>query len=90
MLKGKTQSGFEYKISDERLENYELLEAIGEFEENNGSVLVMPKVVNLLLGKSGAKALKDHVRAENGLVSAQKMSDEISEIFKVQKALKNS
>lgn len=89
MLEGKTSTGFEYKISDERLNNYDLLEAIGEFSED-GNVLIMPKVVNLLLGKSGAKSLKDHVRTKDGLVPVQKLSDEISEIFKAQKALKNS
>ena len=48
MIKGKTKSGFSYELDKERLNNYELLEAIEELEENP---LVLSRVVNLLLGK---------------------------------------
>lgn len=87
MLHGTTKSGFDYEISDERLENYELAEAIGELEENP---LIIPKVVNLLLGKEQAKVLKDHVRTENGMVPPEKMTDEITEIFQAHTQVKNS
>ena len=87
MIKGKTKSGFSYELDKERLNNYELLEAIGELEENP---LVLSSVVNLLLGKEQTKKLKDHLRTENGIVPTEKMSEEITEIFQNQGETKNS
>ena len=81
MIKGKTKSGFSYELDKERLNNYELLEAIEELEENP---LVLSRVVNLLLGKEQTKKLKDHLRTENGIVPTEKMSEEITEIFQNQ------
>ena len=87
MIKGKTKSGFTYELDKERLNNYELLEAIEELEENP---LVLSRVVNLLLGKEQTKKLKDHLRTENGIVPTEKMSEEITEIFQNQGETKNS
>lgn len=86
-MKGKTKSGFEYKISKERLDNYELLEAIGELEINP---LILSKIVIMLLGKKQTEALKDHLRTEDGFVPAEKMTKEITEIFESQSSTKNS
>lgn len=87
MIKGKTKSGFSYELDKDRLNNYELLEAIEELEENP---LVLSRVVNLLLGKEQTKRLKDHLRTENGIVPTEKMSEEITEIFQNQGETKNS
>ena len=87
MIKGKTESGFEYEISKARLENYELIEALSEVDENP---LLLPKTVNLLLGKEQANKLKDHLRDDEGLVSSEKLSNEIMEIFQNQSETKNS
>ena len=81
MLKGTTKSGFNFDIEDKRLNNYELLEAISDVEE---SPLALPRVIKLLLGDSKAKALKNHVRDDEGFVSADKLSAEIMEIFESQ------
>ena len=80
MITGKTSTGFEFSISKKRLENYELVEALAEVDANP---LLMPKVVNLLLGEQAA-ALKDHVRDEEGLVDVNLMGQEIREIFESQ------
>lgn len=87
MIKGKTKSGFEYKIPEENLNNYELVEALGELEDNP---LLIAKTVHLLLGKEQTEKLKNHLRAENGIVPTDKMSAEIMEIFENQKETKNS
>ena len=81
MLKGTTKSGFNFDIEDKRLNNYELLEAISDVEE---SPLALPRVIKLLLGDSKAKALKNHVRDDEGCVSSEKLSAEIMEIFESQ------
>ena len=85
MLKGTTKSGFNFDIEDKRLNNYELLEAISEVEE---SPLALPRVIKLLLGDNKAKALKNHVRDDEGFVSAEKLSAEIMEIFESQQLKK--
>ncbi len=85
-LTGKTDSGFNYNISKERLNNYELVEALGELEDNP---LIMGKVVTMILGKEQTKKLKDHLRTEEGFVPNDLMQAEITEIMKKQAALKN-
>ena len=87
MIKGKTKSGFSYELDKERLNNYDLLEAIEDLDENP---LVLSRVVNLLLGKEQTKKLKDHLRTDNGIVPTEKMSEEITEIFQNQGETKNS
>lgn len=87
MIKGKTKSGFEYEILEKRLENYELIEALSEVDANP---LLLPKTVNLLLGKEQANKLKNYLRDEDGLVSTEKLSNEIMEIFQNQAETKNS
>ncbi|MGX6962426.1 hypothetical protein [Vagococcus xieshaowenii] len=81
MAKKLTSSGFAYVLEKERLDNYELLEAISEIEEDP---TVVPKVIKLLLGKEQAQVLKDHVRDEKGFVPAEKMMAELQEIFETQ------
>jgi len=87
MIEGKTKSGFKYKFPEENLDNYELVEIIAEAQENP---LLFPKMVNLLLGKKQAEKLKEHLRNENGIVSTEKISQEIMEIFENTEKAKNS
>ena len=87
MITGKTSSGFNYELLKARLENYELIESLNEVEENP---LALPKTVNLLLGKEQADKLKNHLRDEEGLISTEKLSNEIMEIFQNQEEVKNS
>ena len=86
MIKGKTSSGFEYEILEEQLNNYELLESIAELEEN---ALVLPKVVNMLLGKEQKDKLTNHLRTKDGMVPLDKMMNEITEIFQSKSEIKN-
>lgn len=86
MIKGKTSTGFEYKISKARLENYELMELLGELENNS---LVLPRVVISLLGKEQTEKLKEHLREKDGTVSTEKMTNELQDIFESQQDLKN-
>lgn len=87
MVTGKTKSGFSYELSEARLNNYELLEVIGELDDNP---LVLSRVVKLLLGEEQTTKLKEHLRTEDGLVPSDKLSNEITEIFQNQNQTKNS
>lgn len=87
MINGKTASGFEYTLDPDKLNDYELLEKIGEMEENP---FALTSVVNMVLGREQAKKLKDHIRSKNGTVPIEKMTTEITEIFNTQPQIKNS
>lgn len=86
MLKGTTKSGFRYEITAERLNNFELVEILSEVDENP---LLLPKVLNLLLGERQSKNLKNYLRDEEGLVSTDKIRETIEDIFAAQNKIKN-
>lgn len=77
-MKGKTTSGFEFEISEDIKNDYELVENLGELEDNP---LILGKIVRQILGKEQTAKLKDHIRNENGIVPTDKMTQEIIEIF---------
>ena len=78
MAKGKTETGFKFEVNDNIAEDYELIEMIAEVDENP---LVTPKLLNKLLGKEQVKALKDHIREDDGTVNVYKMLAEVKAIF---------
>ena len=78
MITGKTASGFEFKLEEHVLNNMELLDAIVEADEN---LALIPKIVNMVLGKEDKKRLYDHLRTENGNVPIMAVAAEIAEIF---------
>lgn len=88
MLEGKTTSGFKWKLDEDALDNYELLEALREVDTGNEAAMV--DVINLLLPEEEKKALKEHIRNQSGRVSAKKMIQEVAEIFEANKEGKNS
>ena len=88
MFKGKTESGFEFAISEEALDDYELLEILAEIDNGNGGLV--PEMVTRLLGKEQKEALKEHLRDKNGKISTQSMMNEVMEIFKSNQEGKNS
>lgn len=77
-MKGKTTSGFEFEISEDIKNDYELVENLGELEDNP---LILGKIVKQILGKEQTAKLKDHVRNEKGIVPTDRMTQEIIEIF---------
>lgn len=79
MIAGKTNSGFEFEIDEDSLDDYELLEMAGEVDK--GDVSLIPDVAKRILGDTQVKKLKDHIRDENGKVSAIKMTKEIEQIL---------
>jgi hypothetical protein len=87
MLKGKTESGFEYAIDKNYLDNFELAEALVDMEENE---LAAVKVVRYLLGEEQKKKLLEHIRNEKGIATITLISKELADIFEGIKELKNS
>lgn len=79
MIEGKTKSGFAYSISDENVNNMELLDALAEAEDENP--LRISKVLRLLLGDEQRKELYGHLREENGRVPVEAVMTELKEIL---------
>ena len=77
-MTGKTTSGFEFEISKDVVNDYELVENLAELEDNP---LILAKVIKQILGADQTEKLKNHVRNENGIVPTDKMTQEIIEIF---------
>ena len=84
MLKGKTNTGFQYEFDEKILKNYELVELLAEVDDDP---LVLPKIFKMLLGDR-VEELKDHVRDADGVVDIEKMLTEFQDIFSTQAELK--
>ncbi len=80
MLTGTTSTGFKYEIEDAQLDNMELLDALAEVDQ--GKILAMSRVCDLLLGKEQKQRLYDHCRTEKRNVPASAVQNEILEIIK--------
>ena len=87
MLRGKTESGFEFEIDEEILDDYDFLELLCRIDEGDASLTV--KMVDMLLGEEQKQRLKAHVRAKSGRVSASRLLAEVMEIFNATKEGKN-
>ena len=97
MIKGQTNSGFEFEIDEKRLNNMEFIDLLVEIEEadetDEGKILTtVSKLINCILDKDTKKRLYDHVRDEKGNVPIEKVQAEISDIihFDGNEELKNS
>lgn len=87
MLRGKTESGFEFEIDAEILDDYDFLELLCRIDEGETSLTI--KMVDMLLGEEQKEKLKNHVRAKSGRVSAKRLLAEVMEIFNATKEGKN-
>lgn len=88
-IKGTTSSGFQYELTEESLDNYELLEILSEID--NGDQSKLPIMIEMFLGTEQKEALKEHIRSKsnNGKVSSTRIFEEVSEIFEQTKEVKN-
>lgn len=87
MFKGKTKSGFEYRVAESALNDYELVESLAKLDDNP---LLVVKVIEQLLGKEQVSKLKDHIRLKDGTVPLEKISEEVVSIFQEYGKAKNS
>ena len=86
-MKGKTSSGFEFDVEDDRLDDMELVDIMAEIDENP---LLMSKLCGMLLGDEQKRRLYDHLRVEDGRVPIEAVTNAIQEIFNSPGGLKNS
>ncbi len=84
----KTTSGFECDVNEAALNDYEVLDYIAEIQINSNP-LFYPLLVKKLLGADGEKALREHVRKDDGFVDNNDIAVEVTDIFTSIKAGKN-
>lgn len=85
-MKGITETGFEFEVDVQALDDWEVLEQLAEMEE--GNLLYAPRFAKKILGKEQGKALVEHCR-ENGRVPTEKVLAEIFDILSKIKEGKN-
>lgn len=88
ILKGKTESGFEYKIPKKRLKNYYLLRAASKMEK--GDFEASEKMLNLLFGKEQAEEFLNHLEEGDDYIDSEVLFADIKSIFENNNELKKS
>lgn len=88
MAEVTTKSGFNAKIADDAIDNWDVLTYFREIDKGNLGAIV--DVAPILLGEKQMESLKKHVKPKNGVVKASDMIKEISEIITELKATKKS
>lgn len=78
MVKGTTKTGFNFSVDPEVIRDMEFIELAAAAEENG---LVLPKMIERVLGKKQKQALYDHVRNKNGRVLIEDINDEVEDVF---------
>lgn len=78
MVKGTTKTGFKFSIDPDAIKDMEFIELAAAAEENG---LLLPKMIEKVLGTQQKKKLYDHVRNSKGRVMVDDINDEIKEIF---------
>lgn len=86
-MKNTTTSGFEFEISEENIDDWELIKALREIDKGNAQYVV--DALPLLLGNDQAKKLEDHVRDKNGKVKITSIMKEFEEIMSKSQEVKN-
>ena len=79
MITAKTNDGFEIELSEDALDDAELLDALGGMQD--GNVFDMSHLTLRLLGKEGRKKLYDHLRTPEGRVPSTAVEREIIELM---------
>lgn len=86
MIQGITKTGFNFKIEDAVLNDYELLELFAEVDENP---LLVPKLVKMILGEKQKNELIEHVRNKDGIAEVNKIAMELENILTSSAETKN-
>lgn len=82
MLKGTTKHGFEFKIKEQALDDWEIMEILDELEENPQKLV---SLLRLVLGAKQYEDLKKHLLKKHKKIKVEIMTDEFNSIMEVSK-----
>lgn len=77
-IQGVTETGFKYTINNDVMDNMEILDCLGEIDTDPTAI---SKMLTLVLGDEQKKALYEHCRGENGVVSARQVASNLGQIL---------
>ena len=90
MITGKTESGFEFEISERIKDDYEVIEALVKYFRNmTYDNFVTFKQLMFRGAEECEKKAKDFLRERDGYVSVKAMNELVFEIWNAAKELKN-
>ncbi len=75
------KNGFRTELSDDTMNNMELVDALAE--AGGEDPMAVSKICKIILGEKKRKELYDAIRTEDGRVPVEAVSDAIKEIFEV-------
>lgn len=90
MVKGKLKNGFDIIIEDENLDDFEVLEALCDIDEDSSNITKIIFVYKRLLGEEQYGKLKEHMRNKSGKISTTEMAATLDEIINMGDETKNS
>lgn len=79
IIKGKTKSGFSFKMDSALFEDAEFLELFAEM--HSGDSLAVFGFIKKVLGKEQKEALYEHCRDKKGIVPVTALTDEVVEML---------
>lgn len=88
MIKGRLESGFEFELEDDVMDDYDLVLLFGQYRKNP-SMDIIADIAVKMLGKEQHKALMDHLRDDRGKLKTSAMMHALEEIENSLPALKN-
>lgn len=83
-----TKTGFEAEVSEEALDNMELIDALAEMED--GSIRALRRALHILVGEDSTRRLYDHLRTPDGRVPVSELCDALKELIDSVQSGKNS
>lgn len=90
MIKGKTESGFEFELSDRIKDDYEVIEALVRYIKKLTYENFVDFKDKMFAGaEETEKRAKEFLRERDGYVSVKAMNELVFEIWNAAKELKN-
>ena len=88
MIKGRLESGFEFELEDDVMDDYDLVLLFGPHKKSP-SMDIIADIAMKMLGEEQHKALMDHLRDDKGKLKSSAMVHALEEIENSLPALKN-
>ena len=79
MLKGKLSNGFEYEVKENMVSDFDFIDALSDFYENE-NFSSFKKAMIILLGDEQFNKFKDACRDKNGAAPLKKVAEAFGEL----------
>ena len=87
MLRGKTESGFEFELEDNVLDDWKLVKYLRNIDKGDSQYIV--DVAERLLGEEQCAKLEEYIEKKYGKATASLMTKEIASVLEATKEGKN-